>query len=207
MAWSPDYCTTEELSSFLRVPGLDDQDEVFQAVAISAASRAIDRACHRQFGKDDAPTTRYYTASFDRQSRRWVVDIDDLMNVSGLVVAYDQADDQTYDSVVQGYRLAPINAVANGMPWTGLTMNHGASPGLGGIEHGVRVTGSFGWSAVPAGIKQATLLQASRLLARRDSPYGIAGSPDVGSELRLLAKLDPDVEVSVTPYKRSWWVA
>ena len=37
--------------------------------------------------------------------------------------------------------------------------------------------------------------EASRWFARRNSPYGIAGSPEMGSELRLLAKLDPDVAV------------
>lgn len=60
--------------------------------------------------------------------------------------------------------------------------------------------------SAPSPIRQATLLQASRLFVRKNSPYGIAGSPDMGSELRLLAKLDPDVEVLVRPYRLQWWV-
>jgi hypothetical protein len=43
-------------------------------------------------------------------------------------------------------------------------------------------------------------MQASRLLSRRDAPFGIAGSPEMGSEMRLLAKLDPDVDLLVQPY-------
>ena len=70
----------------------------------------------------------------------------------------------------------------------------------------MKVTARWGWAAVPSTIKQATLLQASRLLARRDAPFGIAGSPDVGSEIRLLARVDPDVAVAVAPYRR-WWGA
>jgi hypothetical protein len=66
----------------------------------------------------------------------------------------------------------------------------------------VRVTALWGWSAVPPAIEQATLLQASRLLIRRDSPYGVAGSPEAGTEIRLLARLDPDVDVAVAPYRR-----
>lgn len=59
---------------------------------------------------------------------------------------------------------------------------------------------------IPAEIKLACLIQASRLVTRKDAPFGIAGSPDVGSEMRLLAKLDPDVQVLVRPHK-SWWGA
>ena len=53
--------------------------------------------------------------------------------------------------------------------------------------------------------QEATLLQASRLAARRDSPFGVAGSPDAGSEMRLLARVDPDVAVALEPYRRRIW--
>jgi len=45
--------------------------------------------------------------------------------------------------------------------------------------------------------KVATVLQANRLLKRRHAPFGVAGSPELGSELRLLARVDPDVAVSL----------
>ena len=51
------------------------------------------------------------------------------------------------------------------------------------------------FSPVPASVKLATEMQASRWAKRRDAPFGVAGSPELGSELRLLPKLDPDVEV------------
>jgi len=56
---------------------------------------------------------------------------------------------------------------------------------------------------VPTTVKQATLLQASRVFARREAPFGVAGSPDMGSELRLLEKVDPDVAVMLVPYVRN----
>lgn len=59
---------------------------------------------------------------------------------------------------------------------------------------------------IPAGVTQACLLQASRFFARRYSPFGIAGSPENGSELRLLSRVDPDVAVVLAPY-RVWWGA
>jgi hypothetical protein len=64
----------------------------------------------------------------------------------------------------------------------------------------VKVTALWGWTAVPVAVKQATLLQASRFFSRRHSPYGVAGSPELGSEIRLLARVDPDVGVSLRDY-------
>lgn len=46
---------------------------------------------------------------------------------------------------------------------------------------------------IPASVQLATLIQGSRLVSRRNSPYGVAGSPEMQSELRLLSELDPDV--------------
>lgn len=68
------------------------------------------------------------------------------------------------------------------------------------------IVGDLESSTVPAGVNTATLIQAARFFKRRDSPYGVAGSPEMGSELRLQAKLDPDVYVMIKPY-RAWWGA
>ena len=56
-------------------------------------------------------------------------------------------------------------------------------------------TTSVQFDPVPSSVKLAVLLQASRWVKRREAPFGIAGSPEMGNELRLLAKLDPDVMV------------
>lgn len=59
----------------------------------------------------------------------------------------------------------------------------------------------------PEPVKLAAMIQASRLSKRRDSPFGVAGSPEFGSELRLLSKLDPDVETLLRPYRLPWMFA
>lgn len=200
MAWEPDYITDTELKNYVRIEDTDDDTQV--AWAISTASRAVDTACGRQFGKLDSVAARYYTPYWDAELRRNVVDIDDLYSTTGLLIAVDGSGDETFSSSLTDYTLRPRNAVQDGVPWTMLTANPSSSVGLPTTPDSVRVTGAFGWAAVPVAIKQATALQASRLLARRNSPFGVAGSPENGSELRLLAKLDPDVEVSLKKYKR-----
>lgn len=204
MPWQPDYATSAELKSYVRIGDTVDDAEI--ALTITAASRAVDQTTSRQFGLLAAVADRFYSAEFDRRRGRWVIGIDDLMTSTGLVVKFDSNDDGTYPGTVDKYALLPINAAANSRPWTQIVVHPSSATVPGGRENGVRVSAQFGWTSVPTPVKQATLLQASRILARRDSPYGVAGSPDLGSEVRLLAKLDPDVAVTVAPYRR-WWGA
>lgn len=197
MAWAPDYATTTDLKAFVRIT--DTADDAVLAQAISAASRAIDLYCNRQFGKTDGLEARYYTGHWERRIARWIIPIDDVMAVSGFAV-------QTTSGIVDLYTFKEANAAAKGRPWTYLVVDTNAANKPTCKPDDVTITAQWGWSSVPTAVKEATLLQASRFFARKDSPYGIAGSPDVGSELRLLRVLDPDVGVILNPYRR-WWAA
>lgn len=188
MAWAPDYITTAELKASLRIG--DTVDDAELPAAVTASSRAIDLYCNRQFGKVDAPEQRWYTPRYSCRRGRWVADIDDLMSAVGLVVVVG-------DTTVTKYTLEPRNAAARGLPWTRIVFAADAERQPTGCVDEVAPTASWGWTAIPLGVKQASKLQGSRFAHRRDSPYGIAGSPDAGSELRLLARVDPDVTVSL----------
>lgn len=193
MAWAPDYITVEQLKNYIKIGDAVDDDEL--ATVVTAASRAIDNHCNRQFGKVDAPEERWYTPQYDYERQCWTVPVDDLQSTVGLVVTVD-------DTAVTDYKLEPRNAVAVGKAYTRLVLgpNAEATPWA---DCEVSVVAPWGWLAVPGAVMQAARLQGSRLNVRRNSPYGIAGSPSIGSELRLLAKLDPDVAVSLTAYHRA----
>lgn len=196
--WAPDYATTAELKTYLRVGSGDTVDDALLTGPITAASRAIDAATDRQFGLV-AAQTRYYTAHL-RRDGRYVVPIDDLMDSTGLAVTHDADLDGTYETTITGSTLLPRNAAALGMPWEALLLP--TSTAVLSDEGAMAVLAPWGWTTIPDTIVQATLLQASRVVKRRDAPFGVAGSVEFGSELRLLAKLDPDVEVMVAPYRR-----
>lgn len=189
MAWQPDYATVDQLREYRRFT--DSNDDDLLAIAVSAASRAIDRHAGRQFGSTDTAQARRYPPSWDRRLGMWVVDIDDLMDEDFTVTIDGQP--QTDVTTI------PLNAAVEGRPWTSLRLSSGTTSV-------VTVTAVWGWNAVPDAVVQATLIQASRFFARRESPYGVTGSPDMGGELRLLSRLDPDVVVSLAPYVR-WWGA
>jgi hypothetical protein len=189
MTWAPDYITTDELADFLRVDDLDD--EVQLGLAVASASRAIDRHTNRQFGLVASAEERLYTAYPDYERGAWVVEIDDLMTTTDLAI------EVTDVGTLTDYRLEPVNAAAEGKPWTRIRVGKDSSVQPTGEEYEIAATGRWGWTDVPEQVKQATCLQGSRFMSRRDSPYGIAGSPDQGSELRLLARVDPDVAVAL----------
>jgi hypothetical protein len=195
MAWAPDYVTDEELRDYVDVDDLDDDDVI--ALAISTSSRSLDDHTNRQFGLIDAPAERLYTAWPDYSRGVWVVTIDDVQTATGLVV---EVDGTTVTAA--GYRLEPVNAPADGKPWTRLVFLDAAEAKPCGVDAEVSVVARWGWTATPEPVKQATRLQAIRLLKRRHAPFGVAGSPELGSELRILAKLDPDVAVALRGYCR-----
>lgn len=200
--WKPDYVAVSapydgSAKQYLRIPDTDDTDDVQLGLHVSAASRAVDRATLRQFGRDAAVTTRYYTAEYDWTIRKWIVRVDDMMSVDALVV-------MSAGQAITGATPWPLNAAAEGKPWTELRLP--AEP-ADHTEHLVSVTERFGWLAIPKTVQDATLLQMARFFKRADAPFGVAGSPDSGSEIRLLAKVDPDVAVMLSDFVRRWVAA
>jgi hypothetical protein len=193
VAWAPDYVSEDQLRDYCRVHDLDD--EALHPLARTAASRAVDHHTNRQFGKVDAPVERIYHPWPDDERAYWCVDIDDLMDSAGLVV-------KVADATVATFVLEPRNAAPDGRPWTRLVFTGDSEVRPSSTLDDVSVLAPWGWTATPDTVVQATLLQASRLTKRRDAPFGVAGSPDMGSELRLLARVDPDVAVVLADYMR-----
>lgn len=210
--WQPDYVTVDQLAAYVRANGDDPDDLPGLEFAPASASRAVDTATLRQFGQADALEYRYYTPVWSRERCRWVADIDDLMTAVGLVVSFDGADDDTFSTTIANPVLLPRNAAQQGRPWERImlpaasvfspTTLHWRTPSM--RDH-LRVLSRPGWTAIPSTIKNATLLQGSRFAARRNAPFGVAGSPDNG-DVRLLAQADPDVKVMVRHYRRIWGV-
>ena len=203
MAWAPDYATSAELKSYTRIT--DTADDAQIALAITASSRAIDLDTNRQFGSVSPAAQRFYTGRWDRRAARWMVEIDDLMSTTNFAAITVDSEGVTVGTI-DDYVLEPRNAAAKGRPWTRLLIRPNSTFKPSGARDEVAITALWGWTAVPDAIKQACLLQANRFLSRRQSPYGVTGSPELGSELRLLSRVDPDVSVILAPYRR-WWAA
>lgn len=207
MALLADYCTATELKAYLRITDAADDAEL--GFAITAGSRAVDQFTNRHFGQADPAEARYYDAQKASSTNgfmgRFVLETEDISTSTGLTVKTDLDDDGTFETTLTintDFRLWPWNAAGESQPWTRIVLASGQS--FPTHLRGVEVTAKWGFPSVPTAVKQATLFQASRFFARRNSPYGIAGSPDMGNELRLLAKIDPDTFTALMSYKRLW---
>lgn len=204
--WQGDYCTLAQLKAQVRVT--DAADDTAFSAAITAASRAIDHECGRQFGVVSPAVARTYTQDCAyRIEGQPAVPIDDLSSVTGLAVTIDEDDSGAYATALtidEDFTLWPYNAAADGRPWTHLLMLGRSSYYWPRYPNAIKVTGLFGWTAVPAVVTSACLIQAARFFVRRDASFGIAGSPEMGNEMRLLDRLDPDVAVLLSSVKRHW---
>ena len=201
MALTNAYCTLSDLKTSLAID--DIQDDTSLEAAIMAASRMVDDYTGRFFYKDGttaAPVTRYYTAQ-----DFFTTNIDDAYYISE--IATDDNFDQTYSTVfaTSDYMVEPVNNPRRGWPWTRL-LAIGAYIFPYNLPQSVRVKAVWGWSAIPNEVQMATKIQASRLFVRRQSPFGIAGSPEIGT-VRLGSRLDPDVEVLLRPFRKVSWMA
>lgn len=191
MAWKPDYTTLARAKDYARIT--DTVDDVELAVWITAASRAVDFRCNRQFGQAAAAVARTYrkVPVYDPEIGLWRMAIDDVQDSTGLLVG-------TLALASSGAVLLPDSAPLEGRPWTALGLNYAPiqqSPGYGAA---VTVTAKWGWTAVPVQAEAAVWLQLARWSTRRDAPSGVVGSPSQGSELRFLARLDPDVATTLS---------
>lgn len=208
MPWAPDYVTPEVLGEYCRADvSVDGNDYADLVLAASGASRAVDRHTGRQFGIVAAPEPRWYTAEYDDEVKRWVVTIDDVMDTAGVLVAADRDGNNTYTDTIDQFVFWPRNNLAIGKPYEQLMVLPSSANQPTAARYGVQVTARPGWTTVPKAVELTTKLQGSRFFMRREAPFGIAGSPENGSEMRLLAKVDPDLTVGLAHYRRRVWSA
>ena len=196
-----DYITLEEVKSTLTLTGQTYADADITR-AITAASRGIDMMCNRRFYlDDDGPDALYY----DPPAAGDELDIDDHATVS-LVETDNDGSGAFATSWTFGvdYVLRPTQATAWGMPFTKIvrkTTSPLVFPNASYLES-VRVTGTFGWPAVPEAVVQATSIIATKLVKRaREAPFAIVGVGVDNFAVRL-GKSDPEVAFLLGPYRR-----
>lgn len=176
----------------------DTADDTTLESIITAVSRWIDAECGRFFFT--ATQTRYYTAY--HAVELW---IDDALTITSLNSDYD--GDGVYETTwaASDYYLLPANARNDSpvQPYSHIRMSlngHYSFPQM--IPNGVQIVGSWGYdTAVPSVIAEACLLQTARIFRRKDAPFGVTGSADMGQSM-VLPRLDPDVRMMLAPYRR-----
>jgi hypothetical protein len=193
MAISNGYATLQEVKNSLRIT--DNIDDSLLETAIESASRMIDGYTARTFSNAGTATRNF--AATDAIN----LIIDDAISVS-VVSSTDEVGDTYVVWEANDFQLEPLNSRSDGlyMPYTGIRAVNTYTWPVVDQQALCRITGVWGWPSVPIAIKQATIIQSSRLFKRLDSPLGVAGYGDMGA-IRISRFLDPDVEQLAMPFK------
>lgn len=195
MALTNAYCTLADVKGSLRI--LDTADDLLLENSINAASRMIDQYCNRFFYSGSPNEVRYYKANDG-----YICWIDDAQSISSVVTS--ATDPVIYDTTwdADDYQVLPANRYANGgwYPITALTATDNYLFPTWAELPLVKVTGQFGWNAIPDPIKFACIIQSSRLFKRLESPLGVAGVSDIGI-MRVGSNIDGDVAQLINPFR------
>jgi hypothetical protein len=197
------YATRNQVKAALRIGTADTIDDDLIDNCVGAASRLIDGYCNRRFWQTGTAQARVYQAEDS-----FYCSIDDIAGTAITLKTSSFADgnfDVTWTA--SDYQLEPLNGNLDGLTWSydkiravgdylfpTVNANYGE-------QALVQVTAIFGWPAIPEPVTQATIIQASRIFKRYDSPLGVAGFGDLGA-IRVSRYLDPDMAQLVEPYRR-----
>ena len=197
------YATRNQVKAALRIGTADTLDDDLIDNCVGAASRLIDGYCNRRFWQTGTAEARVYQAEDS-----FYCSIDDIAGTALTLKTSTQADG-TFDLTWSrsDYQLEPLNGNLDGLTWSydkiravgdylfpTVNANYGE-------QALVQVTAVFGWPSVPEPVTQATIIQASRIFKRYDSPLGVVGFGDLG-QIRVSRYLDPDMAQLVEPYRR-----
>lgn len=201
---APGYITVQQLRDAIHDPSTS-LDNTLMQTAILAASRAIEGAngCGRKFWQ------RVDTQYFFPDSL-FIVELDDmdLATTSGLTVAVDTGFAGTYAETRTfgtDFICEPLNQSVNGVegwPFTSLRSINGKIWFLQYTDfqqYTVKVTGTWGWPAIPDPIKTATTIVAAYLYKRPEAFFGTTGMAELG----MMRVQQPDVQMLLQQYTKS----
>jgi hypothetical protein len=200
------YATPATMKDYTKIA--DSIDDAAIDRVLNAASRRVDTYCQRRFWVDDGQTgTRIY-----KPVNCGLMWIDDLSTSTGFTVETDDNDDGTYETTWSSadYELRPPSAPSlfpEARPYTQIAAVESRRFPTATKRHSLRLTGKWGWPAVPDTVTEATLMLALRLMVRPGAPFAIAtaGIGDV-TPMRLTSggansTGDPDADKLLLPYR------
>ncbi len=172
-----DYTTTQAVRQALDI---DTTDETTLALAVTSASRLIDSMCGRNFGLTTS-AARY----FDPLDG-YCVPITDAATITA--VATDDGYTGAYGTTwaTTDWQAQPVGGIGpsglTGWPLTRIVAISGRTFNPYPYRPPyVKVTGTWGWAAVPDDVEMACVFLASEMFkAAREAPFGSTGLADFG---------------------------
>lgn len=192
------YATLAQVKSAMSLGASDVVDDAQLTLALSAAEQMIDGYCGRSFSvAGTATTARVYAAD------AWdYLSIDDATSITAVETDPSANGTWTQTWTANDWQATPLNNRVGA-----LTVPYSALVAVGSYGFPVdrracvRVTGIWGWFAVPDVVEQATIQTTIRLWKKLSAPLGVTGGPDTGL-LYVSRQIDGDVALLLSPYRR-----
>ncbi len=198
------YLAEQELRDYLQDPSTTAESSQITD-AIASASRLVDAYCGRFFYQETAPRTQYVSPN---PNNLWILGIDDLSTLTGLDVTAQWANTSNYNetwNIGTDFIAEPINQQQDGIQGWPYTFLRALGPKVWPFQYldfyrdTVKITGTWGWLAVPAPVKQATKILAAQYYKLGGAPFGVAGFGTFGD---IRVKDIPQVMTLLKDYKR-----
>ncbi len=171
------YVSLEDLKFYLTID-VETYDSVM-IDALDSASREVERLTNRQFNLADTETARRFKAS-----DYFSVDVDDFVPSETMIVETARTSAGPWRVVSSGYDSYPLDGIVNGQ--TGWPCYQLKSVDRRPVfDRWVRLTAQWGWTDVPAPVRQACMVIAAETFQMKDAPFGVAGSDQFGAILRV----------------------
>lgn len=193
------YATLNQLKVWVGVGTADAVDDTMFEMAIESASRMVDDDCDRVFYASGTAVARVFAPS-----DHYVAHIDDAIAITSIQT--DEDEDGVYETTwaTTDYQTEPLNGVVGGQAWPITRLRAIGTKRFDDddAQATLKVTGQWGFgTATPIAITQATLILASRIYKRADSPLGVAGFGDMGA--MRVTRNDPDYSNLISRYIRT----
>lgn len=182
-----------EIKAWLGIAQTDTANDFELQTSLDGASSWITNYTGRTFSVDAADTTRLYYPNSQGQ-----VDVPDLVSVTS--IKSDTNGDRSFalTFATTDYELLPTD----GPPYDRVRIWPTSSRSFG-TNRLVQIVGKFGYTVagqVPAPVKLACMILASRYKGRKDAPFGVLTNNELG-RFETLRETDPDVISLLGPYR------
>jgi hypothetical protein len=198
VALGANYATAADLKGYLGQSGSDTTDDTQLTDALNSVSREIEKFCNRQFNDAGSATARvYYPDGY------YCTVVDDFSTTTGLVVKVDSAGDGTFATTwaATDVQAEPLNGIVDGESgwpfWKLRAVNNTFPCYWPGSRAPLQVTARWGWTAVPAPVKQACLILAAETFRLKGAPFGVANMDQFGP---IRVRDNPMAAKKLAPY-------
>lgn len=169
------YCSVAEFKSYaIPLATANTGDDTVIDGIIDSVSRWIDEQTGRHFYKNSTAETRIFSPSDSR-----TVYVGELVSITS--IALDLDGSKNYATVLQtsDYDLAPYNAALEGKPYNRVELRLTSPYAFSRLSGSVKITGTFGWPAVPAHIREMCLDITKNVYHRRNGEQSGAGQATI----------------------------